>query len=167
MTTAASAAPANRKSLMRKRASRLAAAQALYSEALIEKSTLPLLLANQVLQSWADSKLNDAEDLPNDIQPEAALLNKIIESAQERANVIETAIEALILPNWKKSRMSLPLLALLRAFAAEALAYPTRARGMLVQEYTEVAAQIVTDEELDYAHKAFNLLLDVLQPDAV
>lgn len=154
----------NRKSLMRKRASRLAAAQALYSEALIEKSTLPMLLANQVLQSWADSKLNDAQDLPNDIQPEHALLNKLIESAQEHASTIEPAIDALILPGWTKERTSLPLLAVLRAFAAEVIAYPTRARGMLIEEYTEVAAQIVTDEERDYAHKAFNLLLDKLRP---
>jgi transcription termination factor NusB len=157
---------APRASLMRKRASRLAATQALYSEALIEKTTLPLLLANQVLQSWADSKLNDTDDLPHGTQPEVALLNKLIETAQEKAGVIEPAIEALILPGWKKDRMSLPLLALLRTFAAETLAYPTRARATLVDEYTEVAAQLVTDEELDYAHKAFNLLLDALRPDA-
>ena len=40
---------APRTSLLRKRASRLAAVQAMYSEALIEKSTLPGLLANQLL----------------------------------------------------------------------------------------------------------------------
>jgi transcription termination factor NusB len=158
--------PANRKSLLRKRASRLAAAQALYSEALIEKKTLPMLLANQVLQSWADSKLNDTEDLPNDIQPEAALLNKLIETAQQESSVIESAIESIILPNWKKARMSLPLLALLRTFAAEALAFPTRGRGLLIEEYTEIANQLVTDDERDYAHKAFNLLLDVLRRSA-
>ena len=156
----------NRKSLLRKRSSRLAAAQALYSEALIEKKTLPLLLANQVLQSWADSKLNDTSDLPNDSQPEAALLNKLIETAQEHAEKIEASIESLILPNWKKSRMSMPLLALLRTFAAEAIAYPTRGRGLLIDEYTEIATQLVTDEERDYAHKAFNLLLDALRPAA-
>jgi hypothetical protein len=59
--------------------------------------------------------------------------------------------------------MSEPLLAILRSCAAEALAYPTRARAMLVDEYTEVAAQLVTDDELHYAHKAFNLLLDHLR----
>jgi transcription termination factor NusB len=152
-----------RKSLMRKRSSRLAAAQALYSEALIEETTLPMLLAEQVLQSWADSKLNDADDLPHATQPEMALLNTLITSAQEHAAVIEPAIDRLILPGWKKARMSLPLLAVLRTFAAEVLAFPARARGMLIDEYTAVAAQLVTDEEIDYAHKAFNLLLDDLQ----
>ena len=77
---------------------------------------------------------------------------------------IDPAIDALILPGWKKDRMSLPLLALLKSFAAETLAYPARKRGLLVEEYTEVAAQLVTDEELDYAHRAFNLLLDSLRP---
>jgi transcription termination factor NusB len=153
-----------RKSLMRKRASRLAAAQALYSEALIEKKTLPALMVAQILESWVDSKANDAADLPHATQPEMALLNTLVESSQKNVAVIETAIDGLILPNWSKARTSLPLLALLRTFAAETIAYPDRAAAMLVDEYTEVAAQLVTDEELQYAHKAFNLLLGALRP---
>jgi transcription termination factor NusB len=155
---------APRKSLMRKRASRLAAAQALYSEALIEKKSLPALMVARILESWVDSKANDADDLPHATQPEAALLNTLVESSQKNAAAIEAAIDALILPNWSKARTSLPLLAVLRAFAAEVIAYPNRAAAMLVDEYTEVAAQLVTDEELQYAHKAFNLLLGALRP---
>lgn len=154
-----------RPSLMRKRASRLAAVQAMYSEALIEKSTLPALLANQLLQSWADSRTNDTDDLPHSVQPEAALLNKLIDSAQQNHEAITAAINAIILPGWKRERMSLPLLSVLQVCAAEAIAAPTRGRATLIEEYTEVAAQLVTDEELNYAHKAFNLLLDALQPD--
>ena len=154
---------APRKSLMRKRASRLAAAQALYSEALIEKKTLPHLLAAQLLNAWAESKANDTNDLPHATPPEVTLLNLLIETAQKQTAVIEPAIEGLILPGWTKARTSLPLLALLRTFAAEALAYPDRAAAMLIDEYTSVAAQLVTDEELNYAHKAFNLLLEKLR----
>ncbi len=155
-----------RLSLMRKRASRLAAVQAMYSEALIEKSTLPGLLANQLLQSWADSRTHDTDDLPHGTQPEAALLNKLIASAQENHAAIAAAIEQHILPNWTRGRMSLPLLSVLQVFAAEAIASPTRSRAVLIEEYTEVAAQLVTDEELSYAHKIFNLLLDQLRPEA-
>lgn len=154
---------APRQSLLRKRASRLAAAQAMYSEALIEKKTLPNLLAAQLLSSWADSKHNDTADLPHHAQPEAALLNKLIETAQEESQQIEAAIDSIILPNWSKARTSLPLLALMRTFSAEALAFPERKAGMLIEEYTAVAAQLVTDDELTYAHKAFNLLLLVLR----
>ncbi len=154
---------APRKSLMRKRASRLAAAQALYSEALIEKKTLPNLLAAQLLASWADSKADASDDLPHATPPEATLLNTLIDTAQKHAEIIESAIDALILPGWTKARTSLPLLALLRTFAAESIAYPDRAAAMLIDEYTEVAAQLVTDDELNYAHKAFNLLLKTLR----
>ena len=156
-----------RPSLMRKRASRLAAVQAMYSEALIEKTTLPGLLANQLLASWADSRTNDTDDLPHASQPEVALLNKLIETAQAQHAVIEAAIAKNILPSWSKARMSLPLLAVLQVFAAETLAYPARGAATLVDEYTEVAAQLVTDDELNYAHKAFNLLLAALRPEAV
>jgi transcription termination factor NusB len=150
------------KSLLRKRASRLAATQALYSEALIERKIAPALLIAQLLQSWADGRNNATEDLPNDFQPEVSLLNKIVDASQEHRARIEKAIEGIILPEWKKERMSLPLLSTLRACGAEALAFPERDRGMLIREYTEVAAQLVTDEEVSYAHKAFNLLLDEL-----
>ncbi len=153
----------SRKSLLRKRAARLAAAQALYSDNVTDKTTQPSVLAAQIMASWADSKLNDTDDLPHANQPETPLLTKLIETAQAHSEAIEAAIDTTILPGWKKSRMSEPLLAILRSCAAEALAYPTRARAMLVDEYTEVAAQLVTDDELHYAHKAFNLLLDHLR----
>ncbi len=155
-----------RPSLLRKRASRLAAVQAMYSEALIEKTTLPALLANQLLQSWADSRSNDTDDLPHHIQPEAALLNKLIEAAQTHHTAIDAAIDAIILSGWSRARMSLPLLSVMQVCAAEAIASPNRDRATLVDEYTQVAAQLVTDEELNYAHKAFNLLLDALCPKA-
>lgn len=159
---AAPAAP--RKSLMRKRASRLAAAQTLYARALRnnKKSTAEKLIA-PVLASWADSKTSDARDLPYDTQPETAFATKLVATAIEHFDRIEAAIEGIILPQWKKERMSLPLLATLRAFAAETIAYPDRSAGSLVGEYTEVAAQIVSDDEIAYAHKGFNLLLDNLR----
>lgn len=153
-----------RNSLMRKRASRLAAAQALYARALTHGKTKPEKLMAQVLQSWKDSKTSDATDLPYDTQPETALANKIFLSTIEKTERIEAAIDDLILPQWKKSRMSLPLLSVLRACAGEALAFPGRPRGMLVEEYTEVASQLIGDDELQYAHKGFNLLLDALVP---
>jgi transcription termination factor NusB len=159
-------AGANRKSLLRKRASRLAAAQALYGRALNQQSLSAAQMVKQITASWADSKTNEARDLPYNVQPEAPLLTRLVESALANEARIETAIEALILPGWKKSRMSLPLLATLRTCAAEALASPAKKRGMLVEEYTEIAAQLVTDDELAYAHKGFNLLLDALRSDA-
>lgn len=154
-----------RLSLLRKRASRLAAVQAVYSELLIERSTLPAMLAAQMLQRWADSRTYDTGDMLGDLQPEAALLNKLLAATQSHLAEINAAIETLILPEWKRERMSLPLLATLTVFAAETLNAPTRSRATLIEEYTEVAAQLVTDTELAYAHKAFNLLMDRLRAE--
>ena len=155
-----------RPSLMRKRAARLAAVQAMYSEALIEKSTLPALLVQQILQSWAESRSNNTDDLPHASQPEMALLNRLVETAQRERVRIEASIAAHILPSWSRTRMSLPLVSLLEVFAAEVIAYPTRGAATLIDEYTHVATQLVSDEELGYAHKAFNLLLADLRPNA-
>ena len=152
-----------RTSLLRKRAARLAAAQALYAQALTQKQSSAGDMVNEITHSWKESKTNEAGDLPFATQPDNALLTKVLEAALAHRATIEPAIDALILPQWKKSRMSTPLLSTLRAFAAEALAFPQKPRAMLVEEYTEIAAQLVTDEELAYAHKGFNLLLDALQ----
>jgi transcription termination factor NusB len=159
-------ADATRNSLLRKRAARLAAAQALYAQAMDQPKATAAQLVKQITTSWKESKSNDARDLPYATQPDGALLTKLVEAALEHTAIIEPAIEALILPGWKKSRMSLPLLSTLRTCAAEALAFPKKSRGMLVGEYTEIAAQLVTDEELSYAHKGFNLLLDALKDHA-
>lgn len=151
------------KSLLRKRAARMAAAQALYAQALSQKDAPAAKLIKQVTDSWQASKTSEAHDLPFNTQPDNALFTSLVETALNESSRIEQAVEALILPGWKKERMSLPLLSTLRACAAEALAFPDKPRGMLVDEYTEVAAQLVTDEELTYAHKGFNLLLDALR----
>lgn len=153
-----------RLSLLRKRASRLAAVQAMYSENLIESSIAPALLANQMLQSWADSRANNTDDLPHSTQPEASLLNKLIEAAQGNREKIDSAIETLIQPGWKKERMSLPLISVLEVFAAEVMIAPSRSAATLIEEYTEVGAELLTEEELSYAHKAFNLLLGQFRP---
>ena len=158
---------AQRTSLLRKRAARLAAAQALYAQGISDKKSNAKTLVAHITRSWQESKESKAHDLPFDTQPDNALLTKLVESALTHTALIEPAIDTLVLPGWKKARMSLPLLSTLRAFAAEALCCPNKSRGMLVEEYTEIAAQLVTDEELAYAHKGFNLLLDALRtPDA-
>lgn len=152
-----------RTSLMRKRAARLAAAQALYASAMRPKISKPEKLITQVMSTWKASKTNEAADLPYGTQPEMPLITKLVVTAFEHKEKIEEAIEAIILPQWKKSRMSLPLLATLRTCAAEAIAYPKKPRAMLTKEYTAIAAQLTTDEEVAYAHKGFNLLLDALR----
>jgi transcription termination factor NusB len=153
---------APRKSLLRKRASRLAASQALYARSLTQQKPAVAAMVAQISQSWADSREFDAPDLPYETQPEQALLSTILTSAMAHEAQIEATIEGVILPHWKKSRMSLPLLSTLRAAAAEYLAFPAKPRAVLIEEYTEIASQLVSDEEVAYAHKAFNLLLDAL-----
>ena len=155
-----SAAP--RQSLQRKRASRLAAVQALYARTLKSDVTVPATMVQQISQSWADSKTYEQHDLPYETQPEQALLLALVSAALAHEATIEATIEQVILPQWKKSRMSLPLLSTLRMAAAEAIAFPKKSRGLLVEEYTDITAQLVGDEEIAYAHKAFNILLDAI-----
>lgn len=157
------AKPTARRSLQRKRASRLAAVQALYAHALLGDARTPATMAAQITQSWMDSKTFGLADLPYEIQPEQALLLALVDAARTHESIIEAAIEKIVLPQWKTARMSLPLLSTLRIAAAETLAFPKKARGLLVEEYTDLTAELVGDDETAYAHKALNLLLDSLR----
>jgi len=165
MTTTPRAKPAastqNRKSLLRKRASRLAAAQALYSMLLEDVKTTPLKLTSTILSQWEDSKANGDNELPTDTMPDKALLSTIIERALEERSRLDDAINAIILPGWSRERTSTVLIATLMAAGAEWLA-STRAAPVLVDEYAAVGSSLLSDEELSYLHKAMHVLFDGL-----
>ncbi len=134
----------------------MAAVQALYSHAMNPiKAGIPAMVAMMVAH-WKDSLANHEQDLALNIAPDSALLERIVRSAIEQQTLIEEQIDNLILPDWRKERMSEALLCNLRAFAAELLARPESKIAMLIGEYTEVAAAFVSDQELAFIHSALN-----------
>jgi transcription termination factor NusB len=150
------------KSLQKKSSARLAAAQAIYGGEMSGQLGSSQKLAQHVLGSWSDSKREDDSTLPTSAMPDAALLQKILDSFVAHHPAIDAAIDRLILPNWKRERMSAVLIATLRAAGAEALLDTKKPRGLVVREYTQVGASLVSEEETAYLHKALNLLLDAL-----
>lgn len=165
MTTAprpkSSATTQNRKSLMRKRAARLAASQALYSMLLEDTATTSVKLANGILSQWEDSKANDDDTLPTDAMPDKTLLSTILDRALEERARLDAAIDTIIMPGWSRARTSTVLIAMLMAASAEWLA-TSRAAAVLVDEYAAVGTSILSDEEVSYLHKALHVMFDGL-----
>ena len=81
----------NRKSLLRKRAARLAAVQALYSMLLEDVKTTAQKLANTILGQWEDSKADGDGALPTDAMPDKTLLATVLETALENRAKLDGA----------------------------------------------------------------------------
>lgn len=146
------------KSLAKKRSARLAAVQALYSQALTNaKPDVPKMIAS-IVAHWKDSLSSEEPDLAMDVAPDTALLEKILKAATLGADTIEEQIDGLILPGWKKERMSPVLLSCLRAFGGEMLARPDCEAVILIDEYSAVSACFVSDQEHAFMHSALNHL---------
>jgi len=150
------------KSLMKKRAARLASVQALYAGSIGLEKKSAKDLAKTIQAQWKDSKVNDDQHWPADIKPDGALLERILIQTIDSRAFIDSAIEKLILPGWKKERMSPLMLCIFLACGAERLDDQKKPRAMLIGEYTDVASGFLSQDELNYMHKALNLLLDEL-----
>ncbi len=151
-----------RLSLKRKDAARLAAAQACY-RLRVEDITLGAdMLAEQTIALWRASKENDDNSLPFEAMPEVALLKKILLAREAHLPNIHAALETIILPEWKKERMSAVMFGLMEAACGEFFAYPDKARAVMIQAHGDVAANLLGEEEHRYFHKALNVLFDGL-----
>ncbi len=150
------------KSLLRKRAARVAAVQALYAPTLGLGEKPPKELARMMLAQWRDSKLSEDADWPADITPEPALLERILAQVVADRAALDVAIEKLILPGWKKERMSPLMFSIFLAAGAEHRENTKKSRALIIREYTDIAASFLSEEEAGYIHKALNLLLDAL-----
>jgi N utilization substance protein B len=150
------------KSLLRKRAARIAAVQALYAAAIgLGEKSVPELSA-AILAQWQDSKLSADADWPADVTPEPALLTRILTTALAEREAIAAATETVILPGWKRERMSPLMLCIFMAAGAEQLGNASKTRSLIIREYTDIAGSFLNEEESGYIHKALNLLLDAL-----
>lgn len=146
------------KSLAKKRAARMAAVQALYSVAMTGAKPNVARMMAAIIAHWKDSLASDEPDFAMDVAPDTALLEKILKAFVLASETIEEQIDGLILPGWKKERMSPVLMSCLRAFGAELLARPDCESPILIDEYSTVAASFVSESEHSFMHSALNHL---------
>ena len=150
-------------SLKKKRAARLGAVQALYSQNITDTTPNVAHLIAHITAHWKDSLSNAEPDWAINAAPDAKLLERILTAAFEHRELIEEQIDGLILPGWRKERISAVALSALRAFGAELIARPDTNHVVLIDEYTDVAASFVGESELSFIHSALNHLASSLR----
>jgi N utilization substance protein B len=150
-------------SLKKKRAARMGAVQALYSHSITGSKPKIEKMVEQIAAHWQDSLNNEEPDWALEAAPDTKLLERILTAAFEHAELIEEQIDSLILPGWRKERISAVSLSTLRAFAGEMIARPDTNTVVLIDEYTDVAASFTAEQEISFIHSAMNHLARALR----
>lgn len=150
-------------SLKKKRAARMGAVQALYSNSITETKPNILRMVEHIAAHWKDSLQSEEPDWALNASPDTKLMERILTAAFEHKDLIEEQIDGLILPGWRKERISPVALSSLRAFGAELIARPDTNTVVLIDEYTDVAASFVGEQELSFIHSALNHLARALR----
>jgi len=150
-------------SLKKKRAARLGAVQALYSHSITGGKVHVGKMVEHIAAHWKDSIASAEPDWALSTPPDTKLLEKILAAAFAHAELIEEQIDGLILPGWRKERISAVALSALRAFGAELIARPDTNVVVLIDEYTDVAASYAGESEVSFLHSAFNHLARALR----
>ncbi|MAR55692.1 MAG: hypothetical protein CMM93_00770 [Rickettsiales bacterium] len=150
--------PHQRESLRRKRASRIAAVQALYTYAIREKPPLPAKLLEQITAQWQDSVQAQDSEWPMTDKPENALLEAVLLGTLSHLETIDTHIQLRIKENWKAERMDPVMRAVLRCAVYELAYFPERKTHMLLDEYVTIASGFFDGQELGYIHSALQQL---------
>lgn len=157
--------PQQRESIRRKRSSRMAAVQALYSYAISERKPTTEKLVQQLIDQWGESVGIDIE-WPSDDKPEQAMLRDIVGGVVDHLTDVDNHINGTLKETWKPERMDPVLIALLRCAVFE-LAYKTdRKIPVIVDEYVTIASGYFEGNELGFVHSALQQLVAKLRPES-
>lgn len=143
-----------RKSLQRKRSSRLAAVQGLYHRDVMQSPISGEKLAEQLSAQWRDSIDTQDAEWPSDAMPEVALMRDILDGVIAHQTAIDAALESVIKADWKVARMNPVMLAILRSATFELNFRPDRKQAVILDEYVSLASGFFEGNELGYIHSA-------------
>lgn len=143
-----------RKSLQRKRSSRLAAVQGLYQRDVMQSTISGEKLAEQLNHQWRDSIDTQDEQWPSDAMPELALMRDILDGVITHQTTIDATLESVIKADWKVARMNPVMLAILRSATFELNFRPDRKHAVILDEYVSLASGFFEGSELGYIHSA-------------
>ena len=152
-------------SLLRKHASRIAAAHALYARNFAEEKT------PETIAAWADSVLemakydtkSDEEERRFDAQPERALLITLLESAVDHESAIAEQIEQAMGEKWQTERTGPLLYAILHTAVAELLARPDKNSTIIISEYVDITDRYFDEGEVGFVNGILSTISGALK----
>jgi N utilization substance protein B len=129
-----------------RRASRLAAVQALYQMELTGQD------AATVAQEFLDHRLVPEMESEETGTPDESLFRSIVAGVAHRQIEIDRAITDCLSENWRLQRIDSILRAILRASAFELVGRPDIPARVVIDEYIEVARRFCASEECAFVN---------------
>jgi N utilization substance protein B len=142
------------RSLLEKKAARLAAVQCLYQAKMrgfeMQPATLIDMFGKQLEMNAEDKEIRYPA------APDMKLFSKIITGVCEHYAEINGIIEARLKEGWKKERMNTLTLALLEAALCELLFLKSLRPAMVINEYVTMSRGFFTEQESGFINAALD-----------
>lgn len=160
--TQASAAKPNR-SLQEKSSARMAAAQLLYRVAVTGDMLNPDKLIKDYQHYISDSADDKKAAKVPLVAPSPAFLRKLLEGIARHGEQLEPWVDKCLTNDWKKSRISPLLLAILRLAIFELAHFENAKRAVIINEYVTLTAHFFDDAETAFVNAALNSVANELK----
>lgn len=142
------------RSLLEKKAARLAAVQCLYQAKMRQFEMQPATLID-MFRKQLEMNVEDKE-IRYPAPPEMKLFAKIITGVCEHFEDISRIIEAQLKAGWKKDRMNTLTIALLEAALCELLFLKSLKPAMVINEYVTMSRGFFTEQETGFINAALD-----------
>lgn len=143
-----------RESLRRKRSSRMAAVQGIYSLLVSDHTPTADHLFHTLNSQWKDSIATRGEEWPSTDLPEQTLLRDLLNGVIAHQSAMDERLADVIKSDWRPERMDPVMRAILYCALYELDYKPERKAPMLLDEYVSIASGYFDDPELGYIHSA-------------
>jgi len=145
-------------SLQKKTAARLAAVQCLYTQAITEEKRTPAQ-SIAVLKKQLENNRDEQKLLVGAaIEPNYKLIETLLAGVEQWQENIDARLDDALSADWKRSRMSPLLVAILQCSIFEMLFSKTINPKILIDEYTRLARSFFADDEVNFVHGALSKL---------
>ena len=134
-----------------RRASRLAAVQALYQ---MEISGEP---SKAVIQQFLDHRFGEADE-PGTLKTDEAFFEDLVLGVVREQEKIDQAIAAHLSEKWSLKRLDMTLRALMRSAGYEVMARPDVPALVVIDEYVSLATEFFDDKEAAFVNGALEKL---------
>lgn len=145
-------------SLQKKSAARTAAVQCMYRQAMAGEARIPEVQVKALKAQLANNRDEQKLLLGAAIEPDYAMLGKILEGVEKWREEIDAKIDASLTPGWARARISPVLLALLQCGIFELSFGKDINPRIVIDEYTRLARSFFADAEVGFVHGMLNKL---------
>ena len=139
-------------SLRKKTSARIAAVQCLYQRKLTGENLLPEKMLENHMAHWQEDHEGGDRAFSKDAEPDKGLLRKLLITAVEHHDRIDTIIRSALTDKWTVERMSPLMLAILTGALVELKFLGTLSAPIVIDEYVTLTGRFFEGAEVGFVN---------------